>query len=48
MAQTDAQTEAFIAEMRRAYAAGQLRKWQITSLEKIPGWTWEAPGTPVA
>lgn len=27
-------------QQRRLYAAGELSKWQIKRLEKIPGWAW--------
>jgi hypothetical protein len=40
MFHTDAEIEAWAAEQRRQYAAGDLCKWQIDALEKTEGWSW--------
>lgn len=37
---SDADMEAWVAEQRRLYAAGQLPQWKVRRLEQIPGWTW--------
>lgn len=39
-AKSNASVEAWITEQRRLYAVGELSRWQIARLEKIPGWTW--------
>lgn len=37
---TDQENNAFMHEQQRLYAAGELPKWKIERLEKIPGWSW--------
>ena len=40
MKHTVEQVERWIAQQKRAYAAGKLSPEKIAKLEAIPGWTW--------
>lgn len=31
----------WVQAQKVAYKNGNLKEWQITSLETVPGWTWE-------
>jgi len=39
---SDKQMEEQIHEWQEEHAAGTLRPWQISRLEPIPGWEWNA------
>lgn len=47
MFKTDAELIAWANEQRRLYAEGELPKWQIDTLERIEGWSWDKNEDPL-